>query len=192
MNCDAVQERLGRHVDGDLAESERVEVERHLVTCAACAGELAELRRTVRLVESLEEVPVGPDFTVRVMAAVRALPEAQPTSPRWWPVGLVLGLGGFVLTAAVLLGVLVTGPSTVSAIGAAARPVLGIGLEWGRAGGDVLSAVWNAAVPSLARSLPPILAADLSALVLVWLAQRRLAIQREAASIPRPAMMDKA
>jgi hypothetical protein len=48
-------DRLSEYVDGELANGERVALEAHLATCAACRGAVAELRQVVARARSLED-----------------------------------------------------------------------------------------------------------------------------------------
>jgi Putative zinc-finger len=55
-------DRLSEYLDGDLAESERIALEAHLPTCAACRDTLAGLRRIVVRARSLEDRPPQHDL----------------------------------------------------------------------------------------------------------------------------------
>src|SRR5262249_55313488 len=94
-----VRDDLSAYLDGELGGDARRTVEAHLVTCADCRRELAELRATVALVRRLPEAaPPRPLF-------VRA-PEAAP------PAGLLRWLGVLRLATgavAILLATLVVG-----------------------------------------------------------------------------------
>ncbi|MCC6740724.1 MAG: zf-HC2 domain-containing protein, partial [Planctomycetia bacterium] len=56
MNCIAIIERLGEHLDGALPEPEAAEVEGHLASCAACRAELEDLRRALAAVKAVPPV----------------------------------------------------------------------------------------------------------------------------------------
>jgi anti-sigma factor RsiW len=173
MKCESVREKLLRYEDGDLPARQRAEIEQHLATCGACARELARLRRTVGLVESLPEAPVARDFTRRVMAAVRALPRREPTPALRWPVGLGLGSAGFVLTLTILVGALVGGPPSIKGLSEAALPLLGVLVGWGRVAADVLGVMVDAVIPALTTPVFLLVVADVGALAIIWLLRRK-------------------
>jgi anti-sigma factor RsiW len=53
MNCKEVKPELVAHLDGELQDSIRSEVEAHLESCAACRAEREALASTLKSVESL-------------------------------------------------------------------------------------------------------------------------------------------
>lgn len=81
MNCTAIIERLGEHLDGALSKPEATEVEGHLATCAACRAELEELRRALAAVKAVPAVRAPRGFAAGVMAQIRAesaVPAREP------------------------------------------------------------------------------------------------------------------
>jgi hypothetical protein len=55
-------DRLSEYVDGDLADAERLELERHLETCSSCRTTLTELKDVIARARRLEDVPPGRDL----------------------------------------------------------------------------------------------------------------------------------
>ena len=55
MSCENITQRLNDYCDGDLVGSDRVEIERHLESCAECRAELAALRSLVGEAASLRQ-----------------------------------------------------------------------------------------------------------------------------------------
>jgi len=80
MSCKKMEERILAYVDGRLKGSERGEVEKHLVSCAACRVRVNEFRSVSELLDELPMVEPSPAFDVRV----RALVAAEPAKQNWW------------------------------------------------------------------------------------------------------------
>ncbi len=76
MECHKTRERLSAYIDDFLSPQEKMAVDEHLKSCPECAAALADLKKTVEHVKSLETVEPPPWLTQKVMAKVRA--EAQP------------------------------------------------------------------------------------------------------------------
>lgn len=79
--------RLSEYLDDELAESERIALETHLETCAACTEALGELRRVVRRARVLGDRPpsreLWPGIAERIGLPERTpLPERTGLSPR--------------------------------------------------------------------------------------------------------------
>jgi anti-sigma factor RsiW len=55
-------DRLSEYLDGELDDAERVALEAHLATCAACAAVLADLRRVVARAQALDDHPPARDL----------------------------------------------------------------------------------------------------------------------------------
>lgn len=81
------------YLDGELAQSERREIEAHLRVCPACEAELTQLRSLFQSIESLPSEPLATDLTSNVMSAVH--PRA-----RWLP---SIAVGELVAAAALTL-----------------------------------------------------------------------------------------
>jgi anti-sigma factor RsiW len=81
MSCERMESRILGYVDGRLKESERLEVEKHLLGCEACAVRVAEFRAVGSLLEELPQIEPSPAFDARVHARVAA----EPVKRSWWP-----------------------------------------------------------------------------------------------------------
>jgi len=80
MNCGRMENKILPYVDGRLKESERLEMEKHLATCAACQLRVNEFRMVSGFLEELPEIEPSAAFDVRVRARVAAEPRKQG----WW------------------------------------------------------------------------------------------------------------
>ena len=63
IRCDDVLDRLEAFIDGELADGERLPVERHLRNCTSCAGELEHAVASVTALRALPELDV-PDRVI--------------------------------------------------------------------------------------------------------------------------------
>jgi anti-sigma factor RsiW len=76
--CSQIQERLSAYHDRELSAEERRTIDGHLAGCSACAGELAAIAATSRLV-SLSAVSARPGFEDRPSnASAPARPRGRP------------------------------------------------------------------------------------------------------------------
>lgn len=75
-----MESRILAYVDSRLKENERLEMEKHLETCAACRLRVNEFRGVAGLLEELPQVEPSPAFDVRVRARVAA----EPVKKSWW------------------------------------------------------------------------------------------------------------
>jgi anti-sigma factor RsiW len=80
MSCGKMENRILGYVDGRLKEGERLEMEKHLAACAACALRVNEFRAVSGLLDELPVIEPSPAFDVRV----RALVAAEPAKQSWW------------------------------------------------------------------------------------------------------------
>src|ERR1700693_1468853 len=80
MSCGRMENKILSYVDGRLKESERLEVEKHISTCAACELRVNEFRAVSGLLDELPQIAPSPAFDVRV----RALVAAEPVKQSWW------------------------------------------------------------------------------------------------------------
>jgi len=80
MNCGRMENKILPYVDGRLKERERLEMEKHLATCAACQLRVNEFRMVAGFLEELPEIAPSAAFDVRVRARVAAEPRKQG----WW------------------------------------------------------------------------------------------------------------
>jgi len=75
-----MENRILAYVDGRLKESERLEMEKHLATCATCQLRVNEFRAVSSLLDEVPEIQPSPAFDVRVRARVAA----EPAKQGWW------------------------------------------------------------------------------------------------------------
>lgn len=122
------EELLAGYVDGTLDGDDRADVERHLASCARCAGEVAAARRARATLRALP-TPVAPsEVGSRAIGEARAggasTSRAASAAPAWsrWAAGLAAA-------AAVVLGLVVVVPD-----------VVGGGEDAGTAGGSMEAA----------------------------------------------------
>jgi anti-sigma factor RsiW len=80
MSCSRMENRILGYVDGRLKESERLEMEKHLLTCAACQLRVNEFRAVSVLLDELPMIEPSAAFDVRVHARVAA----EPAKQSWW------------------------------------------------------------------------------------------------------------
>ncbi|MGA2813905.1 MAG: zf-HC2 domain-containing protein [Candidatus Acidiferrum sp.] len=80
MSCGRMENRILSYVDGRLKESERLEIAKHIATCAACELRVNEFRAVSSLLDELPQIAPSPAFDVRVRARVAA----EPVQQGWW------------------------------------------------------------------------------------------------------------
>jgi glutaredoxin-related protein len=84
MNCKDVEDNLPLYEDNLLSDAEKKVLEQHLKSCAKCAKALAQLQKTGRLVEGLEEVEPPPWFKQKIMFQVREEAEKKSLMQKWF------------------------------------------------------------------------------------------------------------
>ncbi len=75
-----MESKILGYVDGRLKESERLEMEKHLPTCAACRVRVNEFRAVTSLLDELPVIEPSEAFDLRVHARVAA----EPAKQNWW------------------------------------------------------------------------------------------------------------
>lgn len=80
MSCGKMESRILGYVDGRLKESERLDVEKHLASCAPCSLRVEEFRAVSGLLDELPVIEPSREFDARV----RALVAAEPVKQNWW------------------------------------------------------------------------------------------------------------
>jgi anti-sigma factor RsiW len=80
MSCSRMENKILGYVDGCLKESERLEMEKHLSTCAACRLRVNEFRAVTVLLDELPLIEPSSAFDIRVHARVAA----EPAKQSWW------------------------------------------------------------------------------------------------------------
>ena len=84
MNCKDIENNLPLYEDNLLSGAEKQAVEQHLKSCSKCAKALAQLKKTGRLVEGLEEVEPPPWFKQKIMSRVREEAEKKSLVQKWF------------------------------------------------------------------------------------------------------------
>ncbi len=104
MSCSRMESKILGYVDGRLKEGERLEMEKHLVTCAACRVRVNEFRAVNVLLDELPTIEPSAAFDVRLQARVAA----EPAKQSWWawfaPSPRVAFAASMLLLATVWLG----------------------------------------------------------------------------------------
>src|SRR5712692_5234778 len=104
MSCARMEGKILGYVDGRLKESERLEVEKHLGSCAACRLRANEFRAVSGLLDELPVIEPSAAFDLRVHARVAA----EPVKQSWWawfaPSPRVAFAASMLLLATVWLG----------------------------------------------------------------------------------------
>src|ERR1700747_3851869 len=80
MSCGRTEKKIMGYVDGRLKEGERLEMEKHLSTCAACRVRVNEFRAVNVLLDELPVIEPSAAFDVRMQARVAA----EPAKQSWW------------------------------------------------------------------------------------------------------------
>src|SRR5271165_1364878 len=80
MSCEKMASRILGYLDGRLKESERLDVEKHLASCAPCSLRVEEFRAVSGLLDELPVIEPSPEFDARVHALVAA----EPVKQSWW------------------------------------------------------------------------------------------------------------
>lgn len=80
MSCQKMESRILGYLDGRLKESEKLEAEKHLASCAPCRLRVEEFRAVSGLLDELPVIEPSPEFDTRVHALVAA----EPVKHNWW------------------------------------------------------------------------------------------------------------
>jgi anti-sigma factor RsiW len=75
-----MENKILGYVDGRLKEGERLEMEKHLLACAACQLRVNEFRSVNVLLDELPMIEPSGAFDIRVRARVAA----EPARQSWW------------------------------------------------------------------------------------------------------------
>ena len=84
MNCKDVESNLPLYEDNLLSGAENKALEQHLKSCSKCAQAFAQLQKTGRLVEGLEEVEPPPWFKQKIMSRVHEEAEKKSLAQKWF------------------------------------------------------------------------------------------------------------
>lgn len=161
MNCLFDKDLLQEYAIGEIAETDRGPVERHLTDCAPCRLEVADLRRLARDLSSIPEPEFPMDLEeVLVRAAIQSGRERQPVratslraegSRRSW----TLVLAGAVGVGLATFTVVSLWPTHLAAPGTGLGGGQGMGLadsllRWV----ETLKTFWNGATEFFSRFEP--------------------------------------
>ncbi len=72
MEHNEIRHKLSEYIDGSVSAEEKTAIDEHVKTCQQCSGALRELRKTIDLVRTVEEVEPPAWMTQKIMANVRA------------------------------------------------------------------------------------------------------------------------
>ena len=104
MSCGRLENKVLGYVDGRLKEGERLEMEKHLSTCAACQLRVNEFRAVNVLLDELPMIEPSAAFDIRMQARVAA----EPAKQGWWawlmPAPRVAFAAAMLLLATVWMG----------------------------------------------------------------------------------------
>lgn len=107
MNHRNVREKLSAYIDGEVADSEKEAIERHLRVCDACREAFDTLQHTVRQVKTLEEQAPPDGLTRQIMDRVRteAADRGQPFWHRlFFPLHIKLPIEAVAMVFLVVMG----------------------------------------------------------------------------------------
>lgn len=77
IDCEEAIRRLARYLDGELADREEAEVERHLETCRSCWSRAEFERRLRSQLADLRQEEVAPGFEERIRTLLAGFDEAS-------------------------------------------------------------------------------------------------------------------
>lgn len=103
MNCGQSEHDLALYVEGDLSRTKAGELDRHLLSCAACRQSVEELRESQSLFRGIRQDVVRPAALAEVRTQVFARVAVLRMKPSWgrW----VYALAGAVFVVAVMVSV---------------------------------------------------------------------------------------
>src|SRR3989338_1340503 len=76
MKCADIEKLLSAYIENDIPAHERALIEEHLKSCPQCSKSLADLRKAIKRVKSVEEIEPPAWLTQKIMAKVKE--EAAP------------------------------------------------------------------------------------------------------------------
>jgi hypothetical protein len=81
MNCEQAQRAFEELIEGGRLLHAGLDLEEHLASCAECRARYADELQAIGALETLEALPVPPDFAERVLSRLPdAPPKPQPAS----------------------------------------------------------------------------------------------------------------
>jgi hypothetical protein len=78
MECKDIQKRLSAYIEKAVSPQQKAVIDKHLKGCRKCRQALADLKKTIKYVQKLEEVEPPAWLVQKVMARVRAEAEEKP------------------------------------------------------------------------------------------------------------------
>lgn len=106
MSCEKMESRILGYVDGRLKDSERLELEKHLASCAPCALRMNEFRAVSDLLGELPMIEPSDAFDTRVHALVAAEPAPKQSWFAWLDFSpRIAFVASMLLIAALYLGI---------------------------------------------------------------------------------------
>src|ERR1700738_1308793 len=128
MTCEPATARFEDYLDATLPASERLELDKHLRTCASCKSELIKLRSLRSLLAELPAESAAPGALDAILrAAVRPAASRRGSrwqDPRWFAPGLATA-AVLLIALGVRLGMVLPGAKPVGAeVVLTAQPVL--------------------------------------------------------------------
>jgi anti-sigma factor RsiW len=88
---------LAAYAEGQLDQTRRADVERHLANCEACRGSLSKVREGIALASQLTAEPMPADVAARIRSAVMRAPSRRRNhrvNPRPWLAAAAMLLAG--------------------------------------------------------------------------------------------------
>src|SRR5258708_9818904 len=106
--CTKITSELKAFVDGELSQSQRANVERHVGECSDCRRELSEIQKISSELKSLDTAVPRPELRGRILAQIAPLteperPRAQTPFWRNWLPGLALAGAATAVGAAAII-----------------------------------------------------------------------------------------
>ncbi len=83
-NCININNSLPLYSEGLLSAAENMVIEEHLVECADCSKELANLKKAATMTRELSEVEPPPWFNQKIIAKVREESERKSFAQKWF------------------------------------------------------------------------------------------------------------
>src|SRR5216684_1972448 len=80
MSCSRMENKILGYLERRLKESERLEIEKHFSTCAACRLRVNEFCAVNVLLDELPVIEPSAAFDIRMQARVAA----EPAKQSWW------------------------------------------------------------------------------------------------------------
>ncbi|MBI3405540.1 MAG: zf-HC2 domain-containing protein [Acidobacteria bacterium] len=102
MNCERFEPLMIAYMDGRATDAERVEVDRHLLACAACRTRVEEFGRTWNALDEAPTPRVFSAFDARLRARIAA--EPQRTWFSWLPAPRLAFSAALLVVLAVWVG----------------------------------------------------------------------------------------